>query len=99
MSAFIKADADKPRMDLLPPYAIAAVARVLGFGARKYSTGNWRKVDDHGRYIAAALRHVFAHMTGEKLDAESGEPHMAHACCCLLFVLDLESEPLSRKDP
>ncbi len=92
MRAFIKADNDKPRMDFLLFRATIAVAQVLAFGARKYAAENWRKVDDTRRYTAAALRHVFAHMKGEKLDPESGLPHLACAACSLMFILELELE-------
>ncbi len=91
-SAFVKADTGKARTDLLPPRALLAVAGVLEYGCRKYAAGNWRKVDDTGRYIAAGLRHVFAYMTGERVDAESGLPHLAHAVCCLCFILELDIE-------
>ena len=88
--SFIKDDGEKPRANLLPPRAVLEVARVLTFGARKYAPENWRKVDDLGRYTAAALRHVFAYMQGERIDPESGLHHLAHAACCLLFIVDIE---------
>ena len=87
---FVKADGEKPRLNLLPPRAVTAVGRVLTFGAKKYAPDNWRKVDDLGRYTAAALRHVFAYVGGERCDPESGEHHLAHAACCLLFVVDID---------
>ena len=89
----LKFDSEKPRMDLLPPKAIFEVAKVLGFGAEKYGAENWRLLDNlQGRYTAGALRHIFAHMDGEKLDSESGISHLAHALCCLLFKLEVELE-------
>ncbi len=94
--AFIKNDDGKPRTDLLPPRAVLQVAAVLAYGARKYAPNNWRKVDDLGRYTAAALRHVFAYMTGERTDPESGCHHLACAACSLLFVIELEEEKKGR---
>ena len=89
----IKYDSAKPKMNLLPPKAIVEVAKVLTFGAEKYDAENWRKLDDlQNRYTAGALRHIFAHMDGEKLDPETGLSHMAHALCCLLFKLEIELE-------
>ena len=89
----IKYDSAKPKMNLLPPKAIVEVAKVLTFGAQKYDAENWRKLDDlQNRYTAGALRHIFAHMDGEKLDPETGLSHMAHALCCLLFKLEIELE-------
>lgn len=88
---FIKHDGEKNRLDLLPPLAIEAIGRVLTYGARKYSPDNWRKCTELWRYTGAALRHIFAHMRGERLDPETGEPHLAHAACCLMFLIDIEA--------
>ena len=89
----IKYDSKKPKMNLLPPKAIVEVAKVLTFGAQKYGPENWKELEDlQNRYLAGALRHIFAHMDGEKLDPETGLSHMAHALCCLLFKLEIELE-------
>lgn len=83
----VKHDEDKPRMDLLPMEALELVAKVLTFGAKKYGDHNWRKGMKWGRLHAAALRHLSAWARGMDLDDESGLPHLAHAACCLLFLL------------
>ena len=84
-----KFDSKKPRAELLPPRALLEVASVLGFGAEKYSENNWEKLENlESRYTGAALRHILALMSGEKLDPETGMPHEAHAVCCLLFILE-----------
>lgn len=89
----VKYDEEKPRMHLLPPKATLEVAKVLTFGAQKYDEENWRKLENlQNRYTSGALRHIFAHMDGEKLDPESGISHLAHALCCLLFKLEIELE-------
>lgn len=88
-----KFDTDKPMMGLIPPLAEEALARVLTFGAKKYAPGNWRKVEDkERRYMDAMLRHLNAHRRGEKADPETGESHLAHAACCVMFMLELEEE-------
>lgn len=93
MTEGLKLDAGKTRLDLLPPVAIEQVGRVLTFGAAKYAPDNWRKVDGwRWRYAAAALRHMFAWLRGERLDQESGLPHLAHAGCCLLFLVELDEQ-------
>jgi hypothetical protein len=85
----IKHDTDKPRFDLIPPMAELAVAHVLRYGADKYAPGNWALVENgHERYMAAALRHLNAYRMGEPEDIESGYSHLAHAICCLLFILE-----------
>ena len=59
------------------------------FYSTKSGRGNWDKVEDHeNRYMDAALRHLNAHRRGEVTDSESGESHLAHAACCILFMLD-----------
>ena len=84
-----KHDHGKPILGAVPPHAELAVGRVLTFGSNKYARGNWDKVEDHeNRYMDAALRHLNAHRRGEITDGESGESHLAHAACCILFMLD-----------
>lgn len=70
------------------PHALLDVAAVLTFGAGKYGPNNWQNVTPfQERYSAALVRHVLAHGTGEFTDAESGLPHLAHACTNALFLL------------
>lgn len=92
----MKFDGDKPRMDLLLdgcPNALLSIAEVLTFGAQKYAAHSWHTVEDgSSRYKAALLRHLTAHAKGELTDAESGLPHLAHAACCALFILELEQK-------
>lgn len=89
----VKYDGQKPRFDLIPPHAEEQVARVLEFGARKYDEENWRKVPEAvKRYIAAAGRHINSYRNGEKTDPETGIAHLAHAVCCLMFVIELEKD-------
>ena len=91
MSEGRKFDSEKPKLYLLPPKSIIEIGKVLTYGAEKYDAENWRKVDDlQNRYTSAALRHIFAHIDGEKLDEETGLSHLAHAMCCLLFKLEDE---------
>lgn len=90
----LKYDSGKARLDLLPPHAQTLVAKVLMHGAAKYGENNWRLIDNHEkRYLAASLRHIFSHLGGEEKDPESGLPHLAHAACSLLFILDTMEKP------
>ena len=74
------------------------VSRVLTIGAENYDEENWRKLDNlQKRYTGATLRHLFAHMDGEKLDPETNLSHLAHALCCLLFKLEIELEEAEKK--
>lgn len=86
-----KHDSGKPLMGAVPPNAMLAVARVLTFGAEKYGRDNWRQVENaETRYLDAALRHINAYQRGESVDPESGESHLAHAVCSLMFMLELQ---------
>lgn len=88
-----KLDCGKVIMGAIPPDAELAVARVLTFGAEKYARDNWRKVPDMDvQYMDAALRHLNAYRRGEKVDSESGESHLAHAACCIMFLLQIKEE-------
>ncbi len=91
----LKFDTGKVRTDLLPIRAILAVAEVMTFGASKYGANNWQNVKPRGRYFGAALRHLFARALGERNDPETNLPHLAHASCCVLFLLsgDLGHDP------
>jgi len=86
-----KHDTGKPRFDLMPPRAELAVIEVLEFGAQKYGVDNWRNVPEaEARYYSALRRHLNAWRAGEKKDPESTKTHLAHAACCIIFLLELE---------
>ena len=88
MAIGIKHDAQKLRMSLLPKSTLREVVDVLEFGAGKYANDNWQKVPQpRTRYYDACMRHIQAWWEGQKLDSESGRYHLAHAVCCLLFLL------------
>lgn len=73
----------------IPPAALVYLA--LGFreGARKYGAFNWRKTKvESMTYVGAALRHIMAYLDGEYIDPESGNPHLAHAMCCMAIAAD-----------
>ncbi len=84
-----KDDAEKPRMDLLCPFAIEELSKVLTFGAKKYAAHNWCKGIKTSRLIAAALRHIFAYAGGQDTDPETGLHHISHAMCCCMFIVGM----------
>ena len=77
--ASIKYDQGKLRYDLLPPSILQAYTEIATFGAGKYAPYNWTKGGPWGRYYAALMRHLMAHMSGEDLDPETKKPHLWHA--------------------
>lgn len=87
-----KHDNGKPRWSLVPAGVMRDVIAVLEFGARRYAVNNWMRIDDPGtRYYDAAMRHIDAWRGGERVDGDSGLPHLAHAICCLMFLMWFES--------
>lgn len=93
-----KDDQDKPRMDLLPPEMLDAVAMVLTFGAGKYGERNWEKGMAWGRPYAALLRHMNAWWAGEETDPETGMSHLWHAGCCIAFLIAFECRGIGADD-
>lgn len=59
---------------------------------------NWAKGFTWSRLIGAALRHLFAFARGEDRDPESGLSHLAHAGCCILFLITHERCKLGTDD-
>lgn len=86
----LKFDDDKLPLHLLSTEAMNQTAAVLKFGAIKYAEHNWRKGFAWSRPLAAAMRHITAFNAGENTDPESGLSHLAHAACCIMFLLEFE---------
>ena len=87
----IKADAGKPRLTLVPPEIITAIARVREYGVNKYGASeNWKQVEPE-RYRDAAYRHWLAYLADpDGVDEESGLPHLWHLACNIAFLIELE---------
>lgn len=87
-----KFDGDKIRFDLLPHRALVKTMEVLMLGAKKYEPNNWMRVpDSERRYYNAAMRHMMAWKMGEESDPETGIHHLAHAICCMMFIVEKDS--------
>ncbi len=91
-SGGVKYDAGKVPLDLLPMDALVEVGEILKFGAEKYAPYNWARGMLYSRLIAACMRHVFSFNKGEDNDPETGRSHIAHALCCLLFLMEYETK-------
>lgn len=99
VSAGHKDDAEKIRMDLLPFEALEEVAKVLTFGDKKYGANTWQHVEfAEERYTAALLRHLSAHMKGERIDPESGLSHLSHMATNALFLVWFEAQTIKGND-
>lgn len=78
------------RHSLIPVEALNSIARLYGFGAKKYDAHNWRKGYEWSKSYDAMNRHMTAFWSGEDNDPETGEPHMAsvafHAMTLMVFM-------------
>jgi hypothetical protein len=83
----MKFDDGKVDWSLLPTEATEEILKVFAFGAKKYERFNFRKGFKQSRLLAAAFRHIVAHMQGKDIDEESGLRHLAHAGCCVMMLL------------
>jgi len=92
----MKFDTGKLQYSLIDEAAEAEFVAVLTYGAIKYEPGNWAKVEDaEDRYYDALRRHIRDARRGKKLDKETMLHSLAHAKCCIHFLLGLAL----RKDP
>lgn len=103
-----KDDADKVRLELVPPELLLAVGAVLTFGAKKYDDRNWEKGMSWGRVFGASMRHLWAWWGGKgpttksfvfgDLDLETGMSHLWHAGCCITFLIAYEERGVGTDD-
>lgn len=94
----MKADGEKNRLELLPFEAIEEIGKVLTYGATKYSPDNWRPGMSWRRLVGSTLRHIFSWCRGESIDPETGLSHLAHAGCCILFLISYELRNVGTDD-
>lgn len=78
----------KIRYDLLPPFSIEQLAKVLGKGAEKYVDRNWELGMRWSKVIASLKRHLAAVERGEDYDHETGLLHAAHILTNAAFLTE-----------
>jgi hypothetical protein len=91
-------DEGKPAVQYLEPEFLEAVGRAMGYGAKKYAERNYRKGIAQSRLVGSVLRHIFAWMRREDVDAESGLPHLAHAGASLNMLMWMSIHRLDLDD-
>ncbi len=92
LKGFVKHDANKEVYALIDEAWEAATAKVLTVGSRKYTDDNWKQCKTPWRtYYSALRRHLAACARGDTVDPESGQSHLVHATCCLMFLHWFES--------
>jgi hypothetical protein len=72
---------------------LPTVSKVLEYGSKKYAAWNYMSGLKYSRLLGAFRRHLIGHFE-EYEDKETSLPHLAHAACCVLFLLEYESNPM-----
>lgn len=83
-----RANAGKPELSLVPLGLLTGCARVMAFGAKKYSRNNYRKGFTDSSLMDCLLRHAAKYANGEELDDESGLCHLDHVAANIGFLLE-----------
>lgn len=78
------------RMELIPPEALAEMARVYAHGAEKYAPFNWLRGYPWSWSVGALARHLNRYQAGERRDTESGLHHLAHAMFHCAALMEFE---------
>lgn len=74
----IRLNAGKPRWSLLHYASLEPLVKVMEFGEKKYSRGNWQKGLDLQEIQDSTYRHLNALNDGELYDKETGLLHSGH---------------------
>lgn len=94
----LRYNAGKLRYDLLPPDAIAELARVYTRGAVKYAPRNWEKGMAWSTCYASLHRHAAAWASGEDFDEETKCHHMAHVAWNALALVAYAARDVGTDD-
>jgi len=76
---------DKPRPDLVSPFAMERLGEWLRLGAVKYRERNWEQGIPVSRCVASLARHLMKYQQGCR-----DEDHMAAVMCNAMFILHFE---------
>lgn len=88
----VKADKGKLSLSSVPTGIIKAVAHIRQYSTNKYhDPNNWKKVEK-GRFVDALYHHWIAYIEGERIDPESGFPHLWHIACNLAYIIEIEEK-------
>lgn len=76
---------DKPRYDLISPWALQRLAELYQRGAEKYGERNWEKGQPVSDILASLYRHLIAYMQGDVT-----EDHMAAVAWNAFAIMHFE---------
>lgn len=86
----LKQDAGKNRLDLLPVGPLLKVGEVYTIGSKKYDDRNWEKGIAWSRCYGAMLRHIFKWWSGESIDKQDGQHHLASVVFYAFALMEYE---------
>ena len=98
MAEGYKADHGKAPYHLIAPEALHGMAMVLDYGQHKYAARNWEMGMAWSRPFAALMRHMWAWWRGERIDPESGMPHLWHAIFGIMALIAFEERQIGTDD-
>lgn len=88
----MKYDSGKTPIHLLPTIPLFAIAKVFGFGAKKYAQNSWRSKNHKAvswmRTYGSIISHLLLWAAGQDNDDESGMSHLWHAGTQLLILIN-----------
>jgi hypothetical protein len=108
MTEGVKHDTGKPRMELIPPEAMFALADILTSGAEKYGDRNWEMGMGWSRVFGGCMRHAWCWFGGkgparrsfifEDADLETGRSHLWHLMTGVAFLVVYEERGIGTDD-
>jgi hypothetical protein len=75
----------KLKWSLVDFKSLEPLVRVMTYGTKKYAPRNWMKGLNTEEILESLSRHLFALMSGEIIDPESGEEHIGHIMANAMF--------------
>lgn len=82
----------------LCPKSLMELARVAGFGTKKYARYNFLQGFSYSLAYDALQRHALAFWSGEDRDPESGQLHMAHCAWQALCLVAFQVRGIGKDD-
>lgn len=86
---------DKPRFDLISPYALKRVADLMARGAEKYGEWNWSKGIPRERCYESMLRHAYQYSLGD-----ISEDHLSAVifnAMCIIHYQEIEKKNVHKQ--
>jgi hypothetical protein len=86
----LRYNANKIRLDLIPPEWPWALGDVTTKGSYKYEERNWERGMKWSHMIGCVSRHILKFLIGERYDAETGCHHLAMAAWNILALMSYD---------